>query len=163
MVLILRLRSCLVAFLVVTVMSACDALPPEGAVRVPCDGEESTVLELGPAARNSNRYGQFSTTGATVWVTVGPIDLGPIFDTDRTSIEVGWALEPPEYDTRTGEENANVLTEVSVMEERWSPLELEAGDYWLWSSAGGLVTVQTCTAGAIFDAVPATRPPEPTG
>lgn len=157
------LRSFLVVLLAMLVVSACDLQPPESAVDVPCDGNEGTVLELGPAIRSSGAYGQFGTTGTTVWVTAGRLDTGGIFDTDQTRIEVGWASEPPEYDGRTGEENANVLNQVGVKEGYWSPLELEAGDYWLWSSAGGRVTVQACTTGAIFDAVPATLPSEPAG
>lgn len=158
-----RRRTSLVVLVAAIVLSACDLPPPEGAVEVPCNANEGTVLELGPAIRGSNRYGQFSTTGATIWVTVGRLDTGPIFDTDRSNIEVGWASEPPEYDVHTGEENANVLMRVSAMEEYWTPLDLEAGEYWLWSSAGGEVTVQACTSGAIFDPVPATRPSEPAG
>lgn len=157
------LRYCLVGLVAIVVLSACDLPPPEEAVEVPCDGDVGTVLELGPAMRVNGGYGQFRTTGAIVWVTAGPIATGGIFDTDQTRIEVGWASEPPEYNTSTGVENANVLTQASVKEGYWSPLELEAGDYWLWSSAGGRVTVQTCIAGAISDAVPATFPSEPAG
>lgn len=145
------------------VLSACDLPPPEDAVEVPCQGDEGTVLELGPAIRSSGAYGQFSTTGAKDWVTVGRLDTGPIFDTDQTGTEMGWASEPPEYRGQTGEKNANVLMRVSGMEGHWSPVELEEGSYWLWSTAGGLVTMQDCTAGAIFDVAPATLPAEPAG
>lgn len=158
-----RFRSCLVVLLAMIVLSACDLPPPEGSVEVPCDRDEGTVLELGSAGQISNRYGQFSTTGATIWVSVRRLATGGIFDTDQTRIDVGWASDPPEYNTRTGEVNANVLRQVVVKEGYWSPLELEAGDYWLWSTAGGRVTVQACTAGAIFDPVPATIPPDPAG
>jgi hypothetical protein len=143
-------------------LSACDLPPPEDAVEAPCDEKGGTVLELGPAVRASGGYGQFSTTGATIWVTATSISTGGVLDTDQTRIEVGRASEAPEYDGSTGEETASVLVQASVKEGYWSPLDLESGEYWLWSSAGGLVTVQTCTAGAIFDAIPATIPPEPT-
>jgi hypothetical protein len=156
-------RSWLVFLLAATVASACDLPPPEGAVEVPCDGDEGTVLELGLAAEIAGRYGLFSTTGATVWVTSGRIDTGPIFDVDQTSIEVGWASEPPEQNELTGGEAADVLTQVSVKEGYWSPLELEEGDYWLWLSNGGEVTIQTCAVDAIFDPVPVTFPFEPGG
>ncbi|MGA7270311.1 MAG: hypothetical protein WB239_04490 [Acidimicrobiia bacterium] len=52
---------------------------------------------------------------------------------------------------------------MSVQDGLWSPMELDAGDYWLWSTAAGEVTIQTCTAGAISDPVPATLPARPGG
>ena len=89
------------------VVSACgDRPPPEGVVAVPCGGDEASVLELGPAGKLGGRYGQFSTTGGTVWVTVTDLPRGGLFDPDRTGIDVGWAdrrfesLDPHGHDRR---------------------------------------------------------------
>lgn len=75
-------------------------------------------------------------------------------ETDRTGVELGWASQPPSYDPQSSE-TANILVGVSAQEGLWTPVELEAGDYWLWSSNGGHVTIRTCAAGVIFDPVPA--------
>jgi hypothetical protein len=103
---------------------------------------------------------KFSTIGGTVWVSVVGIDVSPIFEVDVTRVEVGWVSEPPGL---TVEGNANIVGQVTVKEGYWSPLELEAGDYWLWSSNSGEVTIQACAADAIFNPVPVTFPSESAG
>lgn len=148
----------LMAVVVLVLISACDLPPPEGAVAVPCEGGAGTMFELGPVSRSGERYGEFTTSGSTIWVTARlPPTGGFLPETTRTGIEFGFANNPPSYNSRTGEEDAEIEADVSVEEGWWSPLELSAGQYWLWSTNGAeVVTLKTCTQGAISDPVPAT-------
>lgn len=162
MALTFRRGSWLVVLVAMIGVSACDLPPPEGAVEAPCKNSEATTLELGNPDLLSRRYAEFSTSGTVVWVTARGYSEGGLMETDRTRIELGWASEPPNYDPQSGA-TVNSLVDVSAQEGLWTPMELEAGDYWLWSSNGGEVTIQACTADAIFDPVPATFPSEPAG
>jgi hypothetical protein len=112
------------------------------------------VLELGSAYRGAERYAVFSTQGETIWATARLQTPGGFLpDTDRTMVEIGSADDPPTHNSRTGETNADVMA--SVKEGFWTPVELDEGVYWVWSTNGGDVAIQTCTRGAILDPVPA--------
>lgn len=137
--------------------SACSLPPSEDAVEQPCEVGVGETLEFSSVSGVAGRYAQFSTQGGTVWITAQlPAPGGLLPDTDRTNVDIGWANDLPTENPETGGTEANPLVQVSVQEELWSLIELEAGSYWLWSSAGGDLTIQSCTQGGIFDPIPAT-------
>lgn len=68
-------------------------------------------------SRSGERYGEFTTSGGTIWVTARlPPTGGFLPEITRTRIEVGFADNPPSYDSRTGEEDAEIEADVSVEE-----------------------------------------------
>ena len=80
---------------------------------MPCKGSEGTVLELGSAYRGAERYAVFSTQSGTIWATARLQTPGGFLpDTDRTRLEIGSADDPPTYNSRIGDTNADGMASV---------------------------------------------------
>ena len=121
----------------------------------PCEPDAGTVLELGDPLRISGRYATFTTDGSGVWVTARVYQHGGVLDPEvgRGGVFVGLTSSPPTYDEQTGRVE-NLVAESIITEGAWTMMELPAGDYWLWTTSGSDVVVESCRPGGVSNPDP---------
>jgi hypothetical protein len=121
----------------------------------PCDPEVGTALELGDPLRISGRYATFTTDGSGVWATARVYQHGGVLDPEvgRGGVYVGLASSPPTYDQQTGT-IGNLVAEDIINEGSWTIMDLPAGDYWLWTTSGSDVVIESCRSGGVSNPEP---------
>ncbi len=121
----------------------------------PCEPDVGTALELGDPLRISGRYATFTTDGSGVWVTARVYQHGGVLDPDvgRGGVYVGSASSPPTFDQQTGVVG-NLVAESIITEGSWTMMDLPAGDYWLWTTSGSDVVVESCRSGGVSNPEP---------
>lgn len=121
----------------------------------PCQQGSGTALELGDPLRASDRYATFTTDGSGVWVTARVFQHGGVLDSDvgRGGVYVGLASSPPTYDQQTGRVG-NLVAESTITEGSWTLMDLPQGDYWLWSTSGSDVVIESCQSGGVSNPGP---------
>lgn len=105
----------------------------------PCDGVDH---DLG-VPFVGGRFATFTTGGGALWVMAAEGDGSGILSSSRTAFHVGPGDVRPAFDREQGEV-VGATTRVGASLTRWVQLDLPAGAWWLWSSAGGRVTLRAC-------------------
>lgn len=122
----------------------------EGTVEaLPC-GSLISQIDLGFTGPNEDGlYPVFSSGAGEVWVAGVDFEHGGLFQADvaHTTAYVGAADAPPTYDAGSGEVS-HASAEVTLVEGRWTPVTLAAGEHWLWAG-GARALVASCDAGAL--------------
>lgn len=114
------------------------------AAAAPACAEVADIVELGRPGR-SGPPAQFTTSGAELFVTAsGFLHGGPLDpEVGITMVSVGPADEPPTWDPQRNT-ITNVQEQAQVREGQVTPLRLQAGRYWLWTSNTVTITLQSC-------------------
>lgn len=123
---------------------------------VPC-GDGVSRVELG-SPYLGGPTAEFSAKAGTLYITARRFEHGGPFDPAKGSsaIYVGPADRQPTWDQQRNIVS-NFTAQVHVEENDFSPVELAAGRYWLWSSNGGDVVVVSCAEGGVSDTKNVTR------
>jgi len=130
-------------------------------------GDEQSALPCVPAAVSipigqSNppeRPATFRTDGAPIYLSANGFLHDQAFDpkVGLTAIYFGAATELPTYDAQRNIVT-NLRKEVTVREGSHLRVDLPRGDYWLWSSKGVFITLESCSKNGITDVTPAPQP-----
>lgn len=132
----------LLSILTATACASADPDPDEFPTSLPCD-EPAQEADLG-SPLEENPPATFSVDGPRVWVTIGRGGGGGFFpEVDQANLSVGLQEDPPTYPASgSGVENQTVG--VTVYVDRYTQLDLAAGDYWALLSQGGDLTLYSC-------------------
>ena len=121
---------------------------------MPCGGHPVETIELG-SPYLTNPTAEFTTVGGLIYFAARRFEYGGIFGSSRasTAIYTGLSDNPPSWDSQRNIVS-NVYQQISVLEKDYGQLDLPAGRYWLWSSAGGDIVLYSCQAGVLSEPKP---------
>lgn len=115
----------------------------------PCSGSPLTRADVA-SPYVDNPPGEFKTDGSELHFSASGFNHGGLFDSlnQSTEVFVGPASTPPTYDEKTG-----VVTPLTkkfkARPGRYTPVQLPAGAYWIWSTAAVHIRILSCTANAV--------------
>lgn len=146
-----RRRTALFAALTMLALSGCGpevdhSVPPE---RPDCP--ERTTVDLGHPTVVGASVAEFATEGGEVHLEATGVDQGGWFDASVTTVYVGEATRPAEFDGR-GHLAGPFAAEVRVVDREFATVTLPAGRYWVTSSDGGDLKVTSCQPGGVTPA-----------
>lgn len=119
---------------------------PEPADERPACGTNVTQIALGsPYDGQTNRTAYFATDGSDLYVSARHFEHGGYLDPKIgvTRISIGDAAATPIFNEQTGQVE-NTKLELTVHEGKHKKAQLPAGRYWLWSSTGGDIVMESC-------------------
>ena len=121
---------------------------------LPCDGNPASQVELG-YPHEGGPVAEFVTSGEPIYVIARRFEHSGIFGSFRgsTAINIGNVAILPSYDERRNT-ITNSFKNISIKEKDFGEVDLPAGRYWLWSSAGGDIVVYSCDPNGVSDPKP---------
>lgn len=134
--------------LIGTACASADPDPHEFPESLPCD-EPAQEVDLGSPHRE-NPPAHFTLGEGKVWATIGRGSGGSgLFpDINQASLSLGLQQAPPSHEPGTSNVE-NELLRVTVHVDRFTQLDLSAGDYWALLSQGGDLKLYSCESEVI--------------
>jgi len=123
-----------------------SASPSPPSVRTALDEPCPEGVTIGLGAPFLGRdFAKFSTTGGTVYVSVGQFRRGASEQAGngRSTVYLGARARPPTYDPHARRLRGTLTTAV-VTEDTWSAIDLTEGRYWLTVADGWDVVIRSC-------------------
>jgi len=114
---------------------------------LPCDLNSAVSFNLGHPHRASREPAEFSTNGGEIYINA-KFDHKGIFYSTTTTIYLGYAANYPIFNEQRGTVT-NVLQEIHLPEGQYHQVNLNPGNYWLWTSNFAEINLITCVPNII--------------